>query len=175
MQRKTRCDAGLPRCGPCERSGSHCEFFDSTKGKTLPRNYVIHLQAKVRRLEEEIARRQALLSEVEDPDCDELVREIGMVSLGDDTDETHKAEPRFVGTSSGINMTRLILDFTKKNLESEAVKEIVDSHRTSIKQQPEKSQQQIEQSSNSRVQPTFYFPARDLTDKLIDTFMEQGW
>ncbi|RPA77054.1 hypothetical protein BJ508DRAFT_213158, partial [Ascobolus immersus RN42] len=172
--RKTRCDAGLPRCGPCERSGSHCEFYDSTKGKTLPRNYVIHLQAKVRRLEEEIARRQALLSEIEDPDCDELVREIGMVSLGDDTDTSQKAEPRFVGTSSGINMTRLILDFTKKNIEPEAIREIVEGHRISAKEEPESSQQQAQPSYTSGVQPAFYFPSREMTDKLIDTFMEQA-
>jgi hypothetical protein len=125
-------------------------------------------------LEEEIARRQALLSEIEEPDSDELVREIGMVSLGDDTDAAQKAEPRFVGTSSGINMTRLILDFTKKNIEPEAIQEIVEGHRSSTKQQPEQSQQQAQQTYTSGVQPAFYFPAREMTDKLIDTFMEQG-
>lgn len=36
MQRKTRCDPGLPRCGPCERTNSHCEYYDPTKGRKIP-------------------------------------------------------------------------------------------------------------------------------------------
>ena len=105
-QRKTRCDAGLPRCGPCERSGTHCEFFDSTKQKTIPRSYVCHLQNKVRALEDEVASKEAqlLAREAEaradaPPDNEELVRGIGSVKFGD---YEHYTEPRYVGSSSGV-------------------------------------------------------------------------
>ena len=46
LQRQTQCDPGLPRCGPCERTNSHCEYYDSTRGKKVPRNYILHLQQK---------------------------------------------------------------------------------------------------------------------------------
>ncbi|KAK8085568.1 fungal specific transcription factor domain-containing protein [Apiospora hydei] len=52
--RKTRCDPTLPRCLPCERSGSVCEYFDTTKGKKISRYYVVKLQARVRALEAEL-------------------------------------------------------------------------------------------------------------------------
>ncbi|KAG9719853.1 hypothetical protein KCU75_g22332, partial [Aureobasidium melanogenum] len=36
-QRKTRCDPGLPRCGPCERTNSVCEYWDPAKAKNVNR------------------------------------------------------------------------------------------------------------------------------------------
>lgn len=170
LQRKTRCDAGLPRCGPCERSSSHCEFFDSTKGKTIPRNYVLVLQDKVRRLEAQLAQQQVLNPSLPEDSSDEneLVRKIGMVSL----DEQRKAEPRFVGSSSGINMTRVVLDYTKKKLEPEAVKEIAEEHRAHM------------QSANvmgsddginwNELKPADGWPRKDIVDKLVEIYMQKG-
>lgn len=165
MQRKTRCDAGLPRCGPCERSGSHCEFFDSTKQKTIPRNYVLVLQAKVRQLETEYARRIAELSEVRESDEEELVKSIGMVSL----DDKQKMEPRFVGSASGINMTRLVLDYTKKNLEPEAVREIAEEHKANMSAADEAATE-----FNLNAKAANRFPPRAVTDRLVEAYLQKG-
>ncbi|CCX15424.1 fungal-specific transcription factor domain-containing protein [Pyronema domesticum] len=124
--RKTRCDAGLPKCGPCERSGTHCEFFDSTKQKTIPRTYVVHLQNKVRQLEEEVAKREALLAETAPPNNEDLVRGIGAVRFGD---YEHYKEPRYVGSSSGVTVTRLVLESAKKDLAPGEFKDMTYQHR----------------------------------------------
>ncbi|KAI7114640.1 hypothetical protein KC316_g19193, partial [Hortaea werneckii] len=65
-QRKTRCDPGLPKCGPCDRTSSVCEYYDSSKGHNVNRNYVVYLQHKVRELEEELERLESEDS-AEDP------------------------------------------------------------------------------------------------------------
>lgn len=125
--RKTRCDAGLPNCGPCERSGTHCEFFDATKQKTIPRSYVVHLQNKVRALQEEVARREAVLAEAESsPNNEDLVRGIGAVKFDN---YEHYKEPRYVGSSSGITVTRLVLESAKRDLDEDEFKDMTMQHR----------------------------------------------
>lgn len=92
--RKTRCDAGLPRCGPCERSNAVCEYFDTTKGRNIPRTYVIHLQNKVQALEAELA---ALgIAGYETPDAEIMTRSAGYVRFKEND------ESRYLGPSSGI-------------------------------------------------------------------------
>ena len=92
--RKTRCDAGLPRCGPCERSNAVCEYFDSTKGRNIPRTYVIRLQTKVQALEAELA---ALgIMGYETPDAEIMTRSAGYVRFKEND------ESRYLGPSSGI-------------------------------------------------------------------------
>jgi len=168
-QRKTRCDTSLPKCGPCERSGAHCEFFDSAKQKTIPRSYVLHLQAKVRELEAQIAQKEAMLGDVEQPDTGELVRGVGMVKFDDE-----KGEPRFVGTSSGITMTRLVIDFARKHLEKESVKEIKE-HRNNFRQG-----QRIAGTPGvyipNPVAPGAApkLPSREVTDRLVELFLQKG-
>ncbi|KAF8461867.1 fungal-specific transcription factor domain-containing protein [Kalaharituber pfeilii] len=168
--RKTRCDAGLPKCGPCERSGAHCEFFDSTKQKTIPRSYVVHLQAKVRELEAEIAKQEAAFSEVEQPDSRELVRGVGLVKFDDE-----KGEPRFVGTSSGITMTRLVIDFAKKHLEKDSVKEIKE-HRNNFRQGQRISGSPGSQTRSPVALPGAapQLPSREVTDRLVEIFCQKA-
>jgi len=170
VQRKTRCDAGLPKCGPCERSGAHCEFFDTTKQKTIPRSYVLHLQAKVRELEAQIAQQEAMLGDVEQPDTGELVRGAGMVKFDDE-----KGEPRFVGTSSGITMTRLVIDFAKKHLEKDSMKEIKE-HRNNFRQG-----QRIAGTPGVHIPSPValpgaapQLPSREVTDRLVEIFLQRG-
>lgn len=171
LKRKTRCDAGLPKCGPCERSGAHCEFFDATKQKTLPRSYVVHLQAKVRELEAELARAEALSSDAAEPDVGELVRGVGMVRFEDE-----KGEPRFVGTSSGITMTRLVLDFARKHLEKESVKEIKDHRNEFRRGERIKTASTVAQPQVGPGLPTVApeLPTREVTDKLVDIYCQRG-
>lgn len=92
--RKTRCDPGLPRCGPCERSSAVCEYFDTTKGRKIPRTYVIHLQNKVQALEAELA--SLGIAGYETPDAEIMMRSAGYVRFKEND------ESRYLGPSSGI-------------------------------------------------------------------------
>ena len=171
-QRKTRCDAGLPRCGPCERSGTHCEFFDSTKQKTIPRSYVCHLQNKVRALENEVASKEAqlLAREAEaradaPPDNEELVRGIGSVKFGD---YEHYSEPRYVGSSSGVTVTRLVLESAKRDLAPGEFKDMTEQHRkNAVHSSPEPL-------DDSLRLPEPKLPPRQLGETLVSYFCKKG-
>ena len=99
--KKTKCDPGLPRCGRCERSNSTCEYLDTTKGKTISRLYVIHLQKKVQALEEELDRLSQ--KQYEPPDAEVMVRSGGYVRVKEND------ESRYLGPSSGIAVSKTCL------------------------------------------------------------------
>ncbi|KAF3052577.1 hypothetical protein E8E11_008578 [Didymella keratinophila] len=107
---------GLPRCGPCERTNSHCEYYDPTKGRKIPRNYVVHLQHKVRELEKQLA---DLERDDVEPDAEDVMRGAAAVRV-QDTDES-----KFLGPSSGITITRLVMQLAKQFTESKTISEIV--------------------------------------------------
>ena len=109
--RKTKCDPGLPRCGPCERSNSTCEYLDTTKGKTISRLYVIHLQKKVQALEEELD--QLSQEQYESPDAEVLVRSGGYVRVKEND------ESRYLGPSSGIAVSETFLNLLVINVRSD--------------------------------------------------------
>ncbi|KAI1330829.1 hypothetical protein F5Y16DRAFT_317440 [Xylariaceae sp. FL0255] len=117
-QRKTRCDPTLPRCLPCERSGSICEYFDTTKGKKISRYYVVKLQETVRALEAELG--QYIDDDDYPKDHEDFLRPGGMVRLHE-TDET----PRYLGPSSGIAMTRLVMEEAKRYTDSQHISELI--------------------------------------------------
>lgn len=169
VQRKTRCDAGLPRCGPCERNNKLCEYFDTVKGRKIPRTYVIHLQNKVQALEAELARVEE--EQHTTLDAESMIRSAGLVRFKDHDD------CRYLGASSGIAMTRLVIELAKQNTESRTIKEIV----------PDMKARQIEdrfakESSKptSKVYPLISdvaaptLPTRELTAKLIEVFTRTG-
>ncbi|KAI4869615.1 fungal-specific transcription factor domain-containing protein [Hypoxylon rubiginosum] len=117
-QRKTRCDPTLPRCQPCERSGSTCEYFDTTKGKRISRYYVVKLQEKVRALEAELGQ---YTDDDESPkNREDFIRPGGLVRLNE-TDET----PRYLGPSSGIAMTRILMQEAKRYTDSKRIAELI--------------------------------------------------
>ena len=116
-QRKTRCDAGLPRCGPCERSNKVCEYYDSVKGITISRSYVTHLQNKIQVLEAELA--HAVEEQYANLDAEVMMRSAGLVRF-----KQHD-EGRYLGASSGIAMTRLVMELAKQNTDSKSIKEVI--------------------------------------------------
>ena len=168
-QRKTRCDPGLPRCDPCERSNAKCEYFDTTKNRTIPRTYITQLQEKVRRLQQEL---NGL--EKEDhylPDAELLIRGGGHIKFGEND------ESRFLGPSSGIAITRLVMELAKQNTDTKSIKEIV----------PETTAQEIKhkfdiESSKptSKAYPEISdvaapeLPNLDLIEKLVDIYCAKG-
>jgi hypothetical protein len=163
-QRKTRCDPGLPRCGPCEKTNSQCEYFDQSKGTKVPRNYVVHLQHKVRELERRL---EELEKDDLDPEPEDIVRHGARVHL-----QEHD-ESKFLGPSSGIAITRLVMQLAKQFTDSESITDIVDqSQREHIKKQFEEE----EEKPTSKVYPLISdvaaedLPPRPLANLLVDLF-----
>ncbi|KAF1955934.1 hypothetical protein CC80DRAFT_492861 [Byssothecium circinans] len=162
--RKTRCDPGLPRCGPCERTNSHCEYFDPTKNRKIPRNYVVHLQHRVRDLEKQL---QELERDDAEPDAEDVMRGAAAVRV-QDTDES-----KFLGPSSGITITRLVMQLAKQFTDSKSISEIVpDASAKSIKA----TFDQEDSRPTSKVYPLVSdvaaeeLPNRELTNLLLQLF-----
>ncbi|KAK7903242.1 hypothetical protein LTR67_001259 [Exophiala xenobiotica] len=164
--RKTRCDSTLPRCEPCERTNAHCEYYDSTKNRSIPRTYITSLQETVRRLNEEL---KALENEEDyEPDHESMARAAGLVKFSEND------ECRFLGPSSGIAITRFVMDFAKQNAVRRTIKEIV----------PHQAAQEIKDKFDaesdkptSKVYPLISsvaapaLPTRDLMDRLVEIYM----
>ncbi|KAF2755281.1 hypothetical protein EJ05DRAFT_128532 [Pseudovirgaria hyperparasitica] len=162
--RKTRCDPGIPRCGPCERTNSHCEYYDPTKGTRIPRNYVVHLQHKVRDLEKQLA---DLEKDDGDPDPEDTVRNAASVHIL----ETN--ESKYLGSASGTTLTRLVMQLAKQFTDSKSISEIVPNARQRmIKEQTSKETEK----PTSKIYPLISnvaaeeLPTRDLTNRLVQLF-----
>ncbi|KAG9229255.1 fungal-specific transcription factor domain-containing protein [Amylocarpus encephaloides] len=168
-QRKTRCDPNLPRCLPCERSGALCEYFDTSKGKKISRTYVIKLQDKVRALEAELGQYTDEEGFPQKPE--DIVRPGGLIRLGED-DET----PRFLGPSSGIAMTRLVMEEAKKYTDSRTIRELVPEvrQRRPPMQSPESASGRKKSYPMISAVPAPTLPSRLVTDKLIEVFNQKA-
>ncbi|KAJ5136306.1 hypothetical protein N7448_004860 [Penicillium atrosanguineum] len=116
-QRKSRCDPGIPRCAPCERSNAKCVYYDSTRDTTIPRTYIVSLREKARALEKELARAEKDIQHAADAEL--MVRGAGRIRFN------QHDEPRYLGPSSGIAMTRLVMEIAKQNTESKSIKDVV--------------------------------------------------
>ncbi|RYP60877.1 hypothetical protein DL769_007931 [Monosporascus sp. CRB-8-3] len=184
--RKTRCDPTLPRCLPCERSGSVCEYFDTTKGKKISRYYVVKLQERVRALEAELGQ----YTDEEDPpkDNEDFIVPGGLVRLNE-TDET----PRYLGPSSGIAMTRLLMEEAKRHTESTRISELIPEVRVrrrsptsglpaaastgmrsrSFGALPPAASRRKSYAMISAV-PAQNLPSRAIADKLVEVFVQRG-
>ncbi|KAG5936227.1 hypothetical protein E4U53_000264 [Claviceps sorghi] len=173
-QRKTRCDPTLPRCLPCERSGSTCEYLDTAKGKKINRYYVVKLQDKVRALEAE-------LSQLTDDDGDyprtteDIVRPGGMIRLkaGDGTS-------RYLGPSSGIAMTRLLMEEAKRYSSSNRISDLIPEVRSRSQARMQSIQMSGPPSHRKKSYPTLSelpaegLPSRATMDKLFELFKQKS-
>lgn len=168
-QRKTRCDPNLPRCLPCERAGAVCEYFDTTKGKKISRAYVIRLQDKVRALETELS--QLLEEEGNPPNSEDIVRPGGLIRLRED-DET----PRYLGPSSGIAMTRIVMEEAKKYTDTRSIRELVPEvrQRRTPAQSPEAVSERKKSYPMISAVPAPTLPSRLVTDKLVELFNQKA-
>ncbi|KAJ5047519.1 uncharacterized protein L3040_003342 [Drepanopeziza brunnea f. sp. 'multigermtubi'] len=168
-QRKTRCDPNLPRCLPCERAGATCEYYDTSKGKKISRTYVIRLQDKVRALENELS--QYTEDEGSPQNTEDIVRPGGLVRLDED-DET----PRFLGPSSGIAMTRLVMEEAKKYTDSRSIRELVPEvrQRRGPLPSPEAATGRKKSYPMISAVPAPTLPSRLVTDKLLEVFNQKA-
>ena len=168
-QRKTRCDAGLPRCEPCERAKARCEYFDSSKNRLISRTYITSLQANVRRLQAELATAGQEDEHVEDPE--HMVRGGGMTKFHENE------EKKYLGPSSGIAMTRLVIELAKQNTPSRSIRDVVSS--SVVKEAKEKFD---EESSKPTSKVNTYMsdvaapdiPSRDLMTHLCNLYVSKG-
>jgi len=130
---------------------------------------VIKLQDKVRALEAELA--QYTEEEGFPLNTEDIVRPGGLVRLNED-DET----PRFLGPSSGIAMTRLVMEEAKKYTDSRSIRELVPEvrqRRTPITSPSEASIRKKSYPMISAV-PALTLPSRLVTDKLVEVFTQKG-
>lgn len=167
-QRKTRCDPGLPRCGPCERTNSVCEYWDPAKGRNVNRDYVVYLQHRVRALETQL---EKFDSDEEHDDAEALVRGGAGVRL----DEAE--ESKYLGPSSGTQMTRIVMLLAKQFTDSITIKDIV----TETKAREVKALYAAEESKpTSKIYPltsdvaAVELPNRSLTDLLVQLYNLKG-
>lgn len=112
--------------------------------------------------------------EIEDqsrPDVERMARSAGLVKFKEND------ESRYLGPSSGIAITRLVMDLAKRNTNSESIKDIV----------PDVKARQIkERFTNESSKPTSKvypmvsdvaapeLPTPGLTETLIDVFNQKG-
>ena len=124
-----------------------------------------HLQDKVQKLEEEL--KNLSLESHWAPNAEATMRSAGYVRF------TEHDEPRILGPSSGIGMTRLVMALAKQNNRTQSIKDIV----------PENKAQQIkdrfteeDQKPTSKVYPLISdvaapdLPSRELTNSLVESF-----
>ncbi|UKZ80916.1 hypothetical protein TrVFT333_008681 [Trichoderma virens FT-333] len=173
-QRKTRCDPTLPRCLPCERSGSVCEYLDTAKGRKINRRYVITLQDKVRALEAELGQ---YTDEDGDhpPTSEELVRPGGMIRLYGN-DET----PRYLGPTSGIAMTRLLMAEAKRFTDSNKISDLIPEVRARSQARMQSIQMTGSASNRKKSYPMVSecpaegLPTRAVADRLVEIYFKKA-
>lgn len=168
-QRKSRCDPGIPKCASCERSNSKCIYYDAAKNRYTPRSYIVVLREKARALERELEEAEREFKHAADAEL--MVRGAGRIRFKEND------EPRYLGPSSGIAMTRLVMEIAKQNTESKSIKDVV----------PELTAQQIKETfakesskPTSKVYPIISdipspnLPDKNTTYRLIDIFIVKG-
>lgn len=165
----------MPRCLPCERSGSICEYLDAAKGRKINRYYVIKLQDKVRALEAEL---DQYTDEAADypKSSEDIVRPGGMIRLSVN-DET----PRYLGPSSGIALTRLLMEEAKRFTDSKSIGELIPE----VRSRRQARMQSIQMTGTGTLTghkksypmvselPAQSLPKRAVADKLVQAFCQK--
>lgn len=141
-----------------------CEYWDPTKGRNVNRDYVVYLQHKVKNLEAQLDR---LDNDEDHDDPEALVRSGAGVKLGEG-DET-----KYLGPSSGTQMTRIVMLLAKQFTDSLTIKDIV----TENKARHAKAMYAAEASKpTSKIYPLTSdvaaedLPNRGLTDLLVQLY-----
>jgi hypothetical protein len=134
----------------------------------IPRHYVVHLQHKVRELELQL---EHLESDNYEPDPEDMVRGGAAVRI-----QEHD-ESKFLGPSSGIAITRLVMQLAKQFTDSQSITDIVDQTKA---QEIKQIYENEEEKPTSKVYPLISdvaadeLPQRDLTTRLVKLFNAKG-
>lgn len=135
----------------------------------IPRTYVVKLQEKVRALETELEQYTEENGPL--PNIEDSIRPGGLVRL-DENDQT----PRFLGPSSGIAMTRLVMEEAKRYTDSRSIRELVPEvgqRRTPVSSPGTYAERKKSYPMISAVAAD-KLPSRLVTDKLVEVFNQRG-
>jgi hypothetical protein len=128
----------------------------------------VHLQHKVRELEKTL---EGLEREDYEPDQDDMVRGGASIKI-----QEHD-ESKFLGPSSGIAITRLVMQLAKQFTDSKSITDIVDQSKA---QEIKERFEEEEVKPTSKIYPLISdvaaedLPARDLTNLLVKLFNAKG-
>ena len=136
----------------------------------MRRDYVVHLQEKVQARESELK-----LLETEQPvdegDEETMVREAGAVKIAQAT------ESKYLGPSSGIAMTRLVMRLAKQFTANKSIKDVIsDAKARRVKDRLDEEQAK----PTSKIYPLISnfaateLPDRGLADALIRLYIAKG-
>lgn len=104
-------------------------------------------------------------------DAELMVRGAGRIRFKENDD------PRFLGPSSGIAITRLVMEMAKQNTDSKSIKDVVPeltAHeiKQAFEQESSKPTSKVYPIISSNPQPSL--PAKHVTYRLIDVFVVKG-
>lgn len=122
-------------------------------------------------MEEELKMRETLTLETETPDSEELVRAVGLINFAD---YEHYKEPRYVGTSNGFTVTRLVLESARRNLGAQTFKDLTTQHRNTFRHALRSTPDPDDHYPALSNVPATRLPSREITDKLVDRFCQKG-
>ncbi len=135
----------------------------------IPRTYITSLQSNIRRVRAQLTALEKEEKHV--PDAEAMIRGAGMIKFNE------KDEYRFLGPSSGIAITRLVMELAKQNTMNKSIREIVpDTTAREIKQKFDNESGK----PTSKVYPLIssvaapHLPIHSLMDKLVDIYMAKA-
>lgn len=144
-------------------------YYDSARDTTIPRTYIVSLREKARALEQELANAEKEIQHAADAEL--MVRGAGRIRFKEND------EPRYLGPSSGIAMTRLVMEMAKQNTDSKSIKDVVpeltaQEIKAAFAKEDSKPTSKVYPMTSSIPQPNL--PPQNLANKLIDLFVAKG-
>ena len=136
----------------------------------IPRHYVVHLQDRVRSLEAKLAQleRDRPSPPEPEPEPEGIVRGAGLVRFDEGV------EPRFLGSSSGIAMSRLVLELAKNNMGTKSIRDLVpDDGPTPHKVKSPTDGSEVKAYPILSSVPALSLPSRPTADKLVEVFCQR--
>lgn len=132
----------------------------------IPRTYITSLQRTLNQLQQELEELEKEQEHV--PDAELMVRGGASIKFGE------YDESRFLGPSSGIAMTRLVMELAKQNTSSKSIREVVppltaQDIRKKFDDESAKPTSKVYPLISSVPAPSL--PSRDLIEKLVDLYM----
>ncbi|KAI3404141.2 PPR1 [Candida oxycetoniae] len=130
--KKIKCDQKFPKCGKCAMHNVECIGVDTATGREIPRSYIVHLEERVRQLEEQLNRERGGCVE-EDPRETSSTNECGSGSTEGIYFNSNRAD------NDSISFSKLMSTAFKVQRINEKKNNIVDEV---VQQQQQQQQQQ---------------------------------
>lgn len=133
----------------------------------MRRSHVLDLQEKIRILEKKLSKMKE--HEISRPNTEDMVRPGGFVRLNSE-DET----ARFLGPSSGIAMTRLVMEEAKKYTDSRTIRELVPDIRNRRHTPSKSTDRQKKSYPRISALPARILPSLTVTEELVEVFNQKA-